>query len=302
VTDPALDTLLGDWASSRLRRWAAAELAFEREAILAPEVLARAGIPTWPSLVAFERRFGGVRAGRACWGLGAWLRRPRPLCATGGVARINASYSLWDPTDERARGPDDPGTSIIVLVHDVDLDTGIYCDEAGALFTVDARSGTAYPTATTMEHLLEQAALAAEILAARRATDTGDFFVEIDGELGSALATRLSLPPVPEASDAISTHWWDGAVAIADRVKFGDPTQRATRIASGDLARLRVAARLAYGLANRGRKRPRQPRVAPSTPERVVRIIGWPNAHTYGFARALAHERGVAIETVTTYP
>jgi hypothetical protein len=280
--------LLDPWASPRLRRWAAGELARDPAATCSDDelaaLLARSGIPAWPSLLALEKRFGGTRIGRTTFGLYAWLRGDRPLCTSGGMARMSPVGGLWDEAEDRDLGAGDPG-SWIVLVQDVDLDTGFYAGEDGLLFLVLSPNGKAYPVASGIELLLEKKALGTEMVAARRASDTGDFFVEVDGEVGAALAADAGVPPVPEASDAVSRFWWDGALAIQDGVRFGEPPLRSTRLESGQLDRLRAAAARAHQLAGG-----------------AVRVIGWPNAHTYEFARALASDQSLPVETVTTYP
>jgi hypothetical protein len=288
VDDPALSALLDPWASPRLRRWGASELALDRgatcSAIELTELLARAGIPAWARLLALEKRFGGLKIGKKTLGLYAWLRRDRPLCITGGKARMSPAGTLWDPMEERALGAGDQG-SWIVLVQDIDLDTGFYASEDGLLLLALPVNCKAYPVATGVELFLEKKALGAEIVAARRASDTGDFFVEVDGEIGAALAADAGIPAVPEASDAVSRFWWDGAVTIQDGVRFAEPTGRSTRIEGAALDRVREAAARAHQLAGG-----------------AVRVIGFPNAHTLGFARALASDRGLPVETVTTYP
>jgi len=288
VDDPAVTALLDPWASPRLRRWAASELGRDPAATCSTDeltrLLARAGIPAWPSLLALEERFGGMRVGRATFGLYAWLRGDRPLCTSGGMARMSPAGALWDEAEDRDLGAGDPG-SWIVLVQDIDLDTGFYAGEDGLLFLVMSPNGKAYPVASRVELFLEKKALGAEMVAARRASDTGDFFIEVASEVGAALAADTGVPDVPEASDAVSRFWWDGELAIHDGVRFGEPTLRSTRIDSGALDRVSAAAARAHQLAGG-----------------AVRVIGWPNAHTYEFARALASDRSLPVETVTTYP
>jgi hypothetical protein len=288
VDDPTLSALLDPWASPRLRRWGASELAVDRgatcSAIELTELLARAGIPAWPRLLALEERFGGLKIGSKTLGLYAWLRQGRPLCTSGGMARMSPTGALWDPIEERDLGADDAG-SWIVLVQDIDLDTGFYAGEEGLVYLALSVNGKAFPVATGVELYLEKRSLGDEIVAARRASDTGDFFVEVDGEVGDALASDAGVPAVPEASDAVSRFWWDGALAIQQGVRFGEPTARSTRVDGAALDRVRAAAARAHQLAGGS-----------------VRVIGWPNAHTYEFARALANDRGLPVETVTTYP
>ncbi len=288
MDDPALSALLDPWASPRLRRWADSELARDPAATCSAaelsELLARAGIPAWPALLALEARFGGLRIGRKTLGLYDWLRRDRPLCSSGGMARMSAAGALWDPLEDRDLGADDDGIWI-VLVQDIDLDTGFYAGEDGRLFLALSVNGKAYQVASRVELYLEKRALGDEMVAARRASDTGDFFVEVDGEIGAALAAEAGVPAVPEASDAVSHFWWDGGLSFQDGVRFGKPSARSTRIEGSALDRVREAAARAHQLAGG-----------------AVRVIGWPNAHTYEFARALASERQLPVETVTTYP
>jgi len=288
VTDSVLDSLLVPWASDRLRRWAAAEVSRDPADTCAAEELTRllagAGIPPWPVLLALEERFGGIRIGRTTFGLYAWLRRARPLCITGGMARMSPAGTLWDQMEKRALGAGDQG-SWIVLVQDIDLDSGFYSNEEGLLFLALPVNCKAFPIATSVEMFLEKKALGSEMVAIRRASDTGDFFLELDGEIGGELAAALGVPPVPEASDEVGRFWWDGALSIQDGVRFGEPTARSTRIESGALDRLRLAAADAHRLAGG-----------------PVRVIGWPNAHTYEFARTLAGDQAFPVEIVTTYP
>lgn len=286
---------LFDWASPRLEVFAKNSFSWDPERTCDPatlkDLLLKASIPVWPWLLDFESRFGGLRHQWLRFGLYDWLyprgeNRRQPSCTAGAKTRL-------EHPDKRIKN------EWLVLVCDQDLDNGIYGNEAGVLYLVRPPFSPPIPWSMDGEHFFEHFALDYELKERRRASKT-NFWLEIDGEIGLALSKEFSLPLIAEASDDVTRFWWDGELCVREAASLVDPVVRATRVECTDLDRLLKVAKNTYRLANKGRKRPLQPRIPPTTPERKLRIF-IVSSESYDFARRLGKLRRVGVELVSSW-
>lgn len=284
------------WGSPRLRAFAADRFLFEHDRRgdidhlrqLWAEQRAEDYPREWTALFEFQNRFGGLATSTAPphgLGIAWWLRDPKWFARA--VDRANRRLKTWDEKRD-ARVRSDVHGRWLGMIRFVDLDFADAMDEDGRIFHTDNLSSRAYPVARDAEHWLEKWALRAEISAARPLS-TGDCFIEVDRWIGEALAREASIPLVAEATDDMTRNYWDGTVAIEEGPTFGEPKTRSTRVQSADFDRVSAIALLAWPHL-RGR-------------DREIRVIGWPNEHTYGLQRRLAAEHPKLRFVVrTTYP